>query len=495
MTRLDPLEAAVLGAFRRNGIPPPGARVVVGLSGGPDSVCLLHVLRVISDTLPLHLEAAHLHHGLRGASADADEAFVRELCAALGVPLAVRRVDVGALAAATGRSVETCGRDERYAFLRETAGPGGFVAVAHHRGDQAETVLMNLCRGAGLDGLQGMRPVSSDLLRPLLRTSRADILAYLDRHALAFRTDPTNLEPGATRTRVRLEVMPRLDAAFDGDVSERIASAADLLADDAALLDRLAVDALAAMRRSDGDVPCARLRLEPRPLASRIVRRLYAEARGDCKDLPRKAVDAVLDLCAAGRPSGPSGRVSLSGGLEASASRGWLRIGPARPAVPTSTAPPVPTPTAPPETPLCVPGVTEPVNGWRIRASLIEKPGEMVYNSLEWCFRADSFDGCTIRSRREGDRIRPEGGSGSRSLKELLIDRKIPREDRDSLLVFAVGNKVLWVPGVVVDAEASARLPKNSHEAGTGRRIRIALERSPVGPNAGEGGTGQDGEA
>jgi tRNA(Ile)-lysidine synthase len=495
MTRRDPLEALVLGAFRRTGIPPAGARIVVGLSGGPDSVCLLHVLWSISDTLPLRLEAAHLHHGLRGASADADEAFVREHCAALGVPLAVRRVDVGALAAATGRSVETCGRDERYAFLRETAGPGGFVAVAHHRGDQAETVLMNLCRGTGLDGLQGMRPVSSDLLRPLLGTPRTEILAYLDRHDLPYRTDPTNLEPGATRTRVRLEVLPRLDAAFDGDVSERIASAADLLAADAALLDRLAGDAFAAMRRRDGAVPCARLRDETRPLAARIVRRLYAEARGDRRDLPRKAVEAVLDLCATGRPGGPSGRISLSGGLEARAVRGWLRVGPAHPTVPTSTAPPVPTPPTPSDTPLRVPGVTEPGNGWRIRSSLIEKPGEMVYTSLEWCFRADMMDGCTIRSRREGDRIRPEGGSGSRSLKKLLIDRRIPREDRDALLVLAVGDKVLWVPGVAVDAEASARRSENSIEAGTGRRIRVALERFPVRTNAGEGGTGQDGEA
>jgi tRNA(Ile)-lysidine synthase len=485
MTRLDPIEAAVLGAFRESGIPPPGARVVVGVSGGPDSVCLLHVLRAISDKHSLRLEAAHLHHGLRGDSADADETFVRELCAGLGVPLAVRRVDIGALAALTGRSVETCGRDERYAFLRETAGPGGFVAVAHHRGDQAETVLMNLCRGSGLDGLQGMRPVSGDILRPLLGTPRIEILAYLDRNALPFHTDPTNLEPGTTRNRVRIEVLPRLDAAFDGDVAERIASAADLLAADAALLDRLAGDALAAMRRRDGAVPCERLRAEPHPLASRIVRHLYAEARGDCKDLPRKAVEAVLDLCASGRPSGPSGRVSLSGGLEASAARGWLRIGSDAP-IPASE---------PTETPLCVPGVTEPSDRWRIRASLIENPGEMVYTSLEWCFRADLMDGCTIRSRREGDRIRPEGGSGSRSLKKLLIDRRIPREDRDSLLVFAVGDKVLWVPGVAVDADASARVTTNFDEAGTGRWIRIALKRTQARTHADEGGTGQDGEA
>jgi tRNA(Ile)-lysidine synthetase-like protein len=105
------------------------------------------------------------------------------------------------------------------------------------------------------------------------------------------------------------------------------------------------------------------------------------------------------------------------------------------------------------------------------------------------------MDGCTIRSRREGDRIRPEGGSGSRSLKKLLIDRRIPREDRDSLLVFAVGDKVLWVPGVAVDADASARVTTNFDEAGTGRWIRIALKRTQARTHADEGGTGQDGEA
>jgi len=483
MSSPNSLETAVLRAIRRTGAPPPGARVVVGLSGGPDSTCLLHALLAVTPPLRWRIEAAHLHHGLRGDSADADEAFCRALCASLCVPLAVRHVDVAALAAATGRSLETCGRDVRYEFLRETAGPDGYVAVAHHRDDQAETVLMNLSRGAGLDGLAGMRPVAGRLLRPLLAASRADILAYLARRGIPYRTDPTNALPDATRNRVRLEVLPRLDAAFGGEVSDHIAQAAALLAEDAEYLGSLAAAAYAGLREGDA-VPCASLAAQPRPLAARIVREMYAEARGDRKDLSRRATEAVLALCAPDRPNGPSGRVSLPGGLEARVARGRLRMAAVSPGTEPAEG------GAPREAlALRVPGVTETSDGWHVEAVSIEKPEEMVYTSLAWCFRPETLAGCTVRSRREGDEIRPEGGSGSRSLKRLLIDRKVPREDRDAALVFAAGDRVLWVPGVAVDAEASARAARSAGTAGTGHWIRIALVRTEgsTAPSARQG--------
>jgi len=491
MTSRDPLETLVLRAIRQAGAPPPGARVVVGLSGGPDSTCLLHVLLALAPTLGWRVEAAHLHHGLRGDSADGDEAFCRALCAALDVPLTVRRADVARLAAASGQSLETCGRFVRYAFLRECAGLDGFVAVAHHRDDQAETLLLNLSRGAGLDGLAGMRPVAGRLLRPLLSVSRADVLAYLERRGIAYRTDPTNAVPDATRNRVRLEVLPRLDAAFGGEASDRLAQAAALLAEDADYLDAQAAAALYAMRgepsgtarsarpaapaerRADPSVPCDALAAQPRPLAARIVRALYAEARGDRRDLSRRATEAVLLLCAPGRPGGRAGRVSLPGGLEARVSRGRLCVAAVSPDTDASET------RAPRDAvALRVPGVVEVSGGWHVEAVSIEKPEEMVYTSLAWCFRAETLAGCAVRSRREGDSIRPEGGSGSRSLKRLLIDRKVPREDRDDLLVFAVGDRVLWVPGVAVDADASARAASPSESVGTGPWIRIALVRT-----------------
>ncbi|HFD38988.1 MAG TPA: tRNA lysidine(34) synthetase TilS, partial [Anaerolineae bacterium] len=208
-----------------------GDRVVVGVSGGPDSLCLLHLLHRLQAEYDLALHVAHLHHSLRGADADADAAFVRQIAAAWGLPCTVEQADVPALAAEGKLAVEEAARQARYAFLRRVAiGVGArIVAVGHNADDQAETVLMHFIRGSGLAGLRGMLPRAPypqftnpqstnsqstsphlTLIRPLLDISRADILAYCDRHGLTPRFDRSNLDTTYFRNWLRHEALPLL---------------------------------------------------------------------------------------------------------------------------------------------------------------------------------------------------------------------------------------------------------------------------------------------
>lgn len=235
----------------------PGERVVVGVSGGPDSLCLLHVLRRLRPEYELQLHVAHLHHGIRGAEADADAAFVAETASTWGMPCTVERVDVPALAAQPGVALEEAARQARYAFLARVARHIGArtIAVGHNADDQTETVLMHWLRGAGLAGLRGMLPVTPldtlrlallspkerpdtrglRLVRPLLEVPRAQIEAYCQTHGLQPRFDRSNLDTTFYRNRLRHELLPLLET-YNPQVRDILRRSAAVIADDYALL-------------------------------------------------------------------------------------------------------------------------------------------------------------------------------------------------------------------------------------------------------------------
>jgi tRNA(Ile)-lysidine synthase len=207
-----------------------GDHVLIAVSGGPDSVALLRVMVLLSSEYELRLTTAHLNHGLRGAEAQREEAFVKDLCAGMGIACVCKTVDIGMLQKGRGMSLEQIGREERYLFLDEAAETcgAGKIATGHHRDDQAETVLMNLLRGCGPEGLKGIPPMREGrIIRPLLHVGRAEILAFLDREGLRYMTDSSNLNPLFLRNRIRHELMPELSGKYNPGIVEALSQTAE----------------------------------------------------------------------------------------------------------------------------------------------------------------------------------------------------------------------------------------------------------------------------
>ena len=253
---MDALMLEIKRYIEKNQLIRPGDGVVVGLSGGPDSVFLLYALHTLQARMGFTLRAVHVHHGIRGAEADRDAAFSEKLCAKLAVPFQAVHVAAPAYAAQQGLSLEEAARILRYEAL-ETArqqleAPSAWIAVAHHLDDQAETVLHNLVRGAGLRGLAGMENRRNHVIRPLLSIKREDILKWLEQNKIAYVTDSTNADPHYTRNRIRSTVLPEL-REINPEASAHIAHSAALLREADAYFHALALRYVDAHATLTGD--------------------------------------------------------------------------------------------------------------------------------------------------------------------------------------------------------------------------------------------------
>lgn len=405
----DTYVEAVLGTLARRRLAAAPDRVLVAVSGGPDSSALLAALARLRDAGALAAVAAlHVDHGLRPGG-DEDAAWCHALCDRLGVPFRSVRVSV-----APG-NVQASARAARYQALKEEAArlDATRVATGHTRTDQAETVLLRLVRGAGARGLSGIPARRGRIIRPLIDRSREEGLAFLARAGLAWREDPTNATPTYARNRVRLQLWPLL-LALNPEVEAALARTADLLRDDERALARLA--RAAAGGRGGADV--ARLRGEARAVRRRVVRRL-ARAAGGAGPAPAAGhVEAALQLL---RPGGPP-RAGLPGGLEAVVEGGRLRVRAAGGEAPPAVAP--------------------------VR---LDGPGRYLVPALGLVAEVEAPAAVAwplwLRTRRAGDRFRPARGRGSKSLKAWLIDRKVARDRRDRLLLLVDGaGAVLAIP-------------------------------------------------
>ncbi|MFI5179505.1 MAG: tRNA lysidine(34) synthetase TilS, partial [Vicinamibacterales bacterium] len=324
----------IAGVIKRARLVDAGDRVAVAVSGGPDSVALLWLLRRVSADLAFTIAGVmHVHHGLRGADADADEAVVRELAARLDLPCEVARVDVAALARARRQSIEVAARDARYACFDEAAArwDATRVATGHTMDDQAETVLLRLLRGAGSRGVTGIRLRRGKFIRPLLECRRADLLQYLAAIGEPYREDASNRDRAIARNRIRHELVPVIERLAPGGV-RALARFARLAGDDEAYLERAAIEAAEFSVLSSGagvEVKRGVLAGLPPAIARRVVRLAVAQAAPDVT-LAVGHLDAVRALAAADKPEGHldlpglsverRGEVlTLSGGRSASA--------------------------------------------------------------------------------------------------------------------------------------------------------------------------------
>ena len=274
---------------------PREAKVLVAVSGGMDSMCLLHALA----SQGVSLAAAHFNHQLRGVEADADERFVRQWCGQNGIPFYAGRADVAALAEKNGWTIEEAGRRARYEFLERTAQEHGFdrIATAHHAQDNAETLLFNLLRGAGPGGLGGITPVRGKLIRPMLTVTRDEIERYAKKHAVPYRTDSTNADLSYTRNYLRREVLPLLQNANAAAI-EHLSNTALLMRGESAYLDDLAREHLREMQQTDDAVslPCAAVQNAPQVLRARMMRLALDALRVGKKDFTAAHIDDLVTL-------------------------------------------------------------------------------------------------------------------------------------------------------------------------------------------------------
>ncbi len=286
-----------------------GETVIVAVSGGPDSIALLHLLRRMREEFGLRLHAVHVNHGLHAAS-EAHARFVREVSHAWGIPVSVCRVNVRTYARRRRQTLEESARALRYAALAKIARRVGasHIAVGHTADDQAETVLLWLLRGAGADGLAGMpatRPHDGlRVIRPLLEVRRDEIVAYLAAEGLRWRSDPTNRTRGPLRNRIRQDLLPRL-AGYNPGIKAVLRRLALQVADDAALLDRLTDDAARAMVHRAGSrvtIDAEPFRALPVALQRRVAYQALREARGNIRGLAFVHIERIRLMVAGGRP-------------------------------------------------------------------------------------------------------------------------------------------------------------------------------------------------
>ncbi len=406
-----------------------GGSVVVGVSGGADSIALLYMLLRLAPQHGWRVCAAHFNHGIRGVGAEEDELFVREFCEAHGVPLACETGDVSAYARANGMSIESAGRTLRYEFLeRERVRFGcDVIAVAHHMDDNAESILLHLLRGSGLLGLTGIQPRRGNIIRPLINVRRSEIESYLDEEGIAFCTDETNLIPEGTRNRLRLDIIPYIEEYINPAIVSTLCSTAQLLLKDEAHLNAEAGVALEAARRSGG-FDRAYLDGIDQPIKTRAIRMALAEA-GAVTDIERVHVEAVCELL-----HGRTGARMTLPNVEAWTSYELIKFG-------------KPEKHEPFETELVIDGITHtPLGDFRTE---LTEGSKGFYKSRSTAFL--DYDRLTqplvVRTRRDGDRFHPVNAPGRRKLKEYFIDRKVDRTERYCIPLIAMGEEVLFVTG------------------------------------------------
>ncbi len=441
---------------------PRGARVLVALSGGPDSVALLHVLRVLEGRGELTLAgAAHFNHQLRGADADADEQFCRDLTCSLGVHFEAGRGDIAAAARESGRSIEDAAREARYRFLHEAAARCGAdaIAVGHSLDDQAETFLLRLIRGAGPRGLAGIRPTAGKVVRPAIEVSRAALREYAAEHGLQFRQDATNLDVRIPRNRVRLELLPTLRHYSPG-IAGALAREAAVARSDEEYLEGQAIEAARSivLHQEDGTALDAEALAQlPVALASRVARIALA-ASSPNRFIGFQHIDDLLELSRAS--DGTS--VSLPG-QAAVRKGGRILLGPAGDTPGAGEAAEAPFSNLC-RFPLSIPGEVA-LAGWAVSAERLDRAAQLPPLSGRGAVviaAAPVRGPLAVRTRRRGDRFSPLGmGGRGRKLQDFLVDRKVARIDRDQLpLVVDRDDRIVWVVGQSVAEDFRVTAPQ-----------------------------------
>jgi tRNA(Ile)-lysidine synthase len=428
----------------------PDDRVLAGVSGGADSVCLLLALRELAQNVAV----AHLNHGLRGAAADEDEAFTKSLSERLDIQFFAKRVSISG-------SIEAAGRQARKEFFTELACQHGFtkIALAHTRDDRMETFLMNLLRGSGSEGLVSMAPVSGNTIRPLIETSRAEIEIYLKERNQNWCTDSSNLDLSFARNRLRHVVIPTLASEFNPRLIDTVARTVEILEGEDAWIRSMTDQWLSENGTKEEDDFVIRIRaLESAPvgLVRRVLRGALRQAGSELRDVSFDQIETIRSLLEPGK----SGKVvQIPGGLVVAREFGRLIF--------RRLIAPLPDY----EYELKIPGqVRIPELGKVFRAEIIEKEANQVGVQRVYLDAESIGPYVRIRNWRPGDYYRPVGWPAGK-LKRLFQRARIPRSHRTSWPVVVADSTIVWV--------ASFPVSREFVPGGHSQRI-VAIESLPV---------------
>lgn len=406
---MDSFNKSVHKAIAEYNMLASGDRVIVALSGGADSVSLLNILVELRKTLSLTVYAAHLNHNLRGAEADRDENFCKILCENYNVELFTKSVDINSLAKAKKISTELCGREARYEFFDELSRElGAKIATAHTASDNAETVIFNLIRGAGIKGMTGISPVRDNIIRPLIFVTRAEVEAYCADNSLSFVTDSTNLTDDYTRNIIRhniIETCRRINPSAEKNIMKN----SELCREVNSFLEQKAIEAEKLIITEKG-YDCDKISELDDMLRDEL---LYILLKKYNIEPDRKTL-ALLSQSVREHKD-----LDIGSGYAAFCTQGFLRFH---------------------------------KKGENLHFSPVELKGkiQLSFNGKEYSFKEinDSNNNLIIRTREAGDRFTFKDRKITKSLKKLLIEAKIPKEKRDSLLLVADGTRVIWLEDI-----------------------------------------------
>ena len=414
-------------------------KVIVGVSGGPDSMCLLNLLMGFKTIMDFQVVVAHINHCLRGPESDGDEAFIKGYCENNKLEFYSTRVDINRIRQEKGISLELAGREARYNFFNKLflEIKGDKIALAHNANDQAETVLMRIIRGSGLEGLGGIKPVRNGIyIRPLINTSREEIEIYLKDRKINYRTDKSNFDSIYTRNKIRLELIPLIKENYNSQIVHSLCSMSEILRADEDYLTSVAKKNYInyCEKKCDRVIIKKEAFLEERAILVRIVRMALSELTGSTNNFERLHIENIIEV-----QKPPTGRNTiLTNNIIAINNYGAITL--------TFNK-----------------NMTEPAKDIEYKLSMGYNPAikaeikllhfdqniDLKSNKFIQYFDYDKIKGdITARYRKNGDSFTPFGMKGNKKLKDLFIDLKITKEERDKVLLICFNNSIGWIVGI-----------------------------------------------
>lgn len=428
-----------------------GDSILIALSGGPDSVCLLHILNRLKTEFNLRLGAIHINHLLRGEEAIDDENYVKELCGILKIESYIERIDIATIAENEGQSIELAGREERYKAFNKIKKNFGYnkIAVAHNSNDQAETVLMRLMRGSGLEGLTGIKAKrDGGIIRPILCLNRNEIERYCEEYKLEPRIDKSNYEKIYNRNKVRLDILPYMKENFNEDIIETLNRMALLLQKDNEYLEKVATSGFNKYCEEKNNkiiVNKELFRNEEEAIITRILKMCFKSISNSYKNFEMKHIVDIMDLS----KLGTNKEIHLTNGVVVQNIYGDIIFKQRKNKEDTIQAR---------EVYIKKEDLTNEIefSKYNIELQIISKKNNIEFsnNDLIKFFDYDKIEeGIIIRNRKDGDKMVPIGMKGTKKIKDIFINSKVPKENRDIIPIVCFDEKIAWIVGVKVSEQ------------------------------------------